>query len=133
MEGYLLIMGQSCVPECRGSFRVSSNNAALGSPGSSVALAINHPLTAQSSHVVTVPPLHGQQGRGGFLPSFQNHELRVLDPQEGQAESRETTELPVSSPREEALGKALQNWHSQPFPPLPPEPLGRSWALSWGR
>lgn len=70
MDGYLLMMGQSCVPECRGSFRVSSNNAALGSPGSSVALAINHPLTVQSSHVVTVPPPHGQQGRGAsFLPN----------------------------------------------------------------
>lgn len=120
MEGYLLIMGQSCVPECRGSFRVSSNNAALGSPGSSVALAINHPLTAQSSHVVTVPPPHGQQGRGGFLPSFQNHELRVLDPQEGWAESRETTELPA--PGRRLLGKPYRTGIPSLFLPSFPSP-----------
>lgn len=56
-----------------GLVRVSSNNTALGSPGSSVALAINHPLTVRSckggncSHVATVPPPHGRRGRGGFL------------------------------------------------------------------
>lgn len=69
----LPITGQNCVRVCPGSFRVSSNNTALGSPGSSVALAINHPLTVRSckggnrSHVAAVPPPHGRRGRGGFL------------------------------------------------------------------
>lgn len=87
----LPITGQNCVRVCPGSFCVSSNNTALGSPGSSVALAINHPLTVRSckggnrSHVAAVPPPHGRRGRGassalGPPKPTAGHELRVLNP-----------------------------------------------------
>lgn len=72
IERYLPIRGQNCVRVCPGSFRVSSNNAALGSPGSSVALAINHPLTVWSceggtAHTWSQCPLL-MASRAGGLP-----------------------------------------------------------------